>query len=64
MWCIPCRGPGTVVVPLSCDTFPAGGLENSHLILTFPAVGLKLLENSQNFDELMTTIIYFKSLIR
>ena len=39
-------------------------MENGHLILTFPDVGLKHLESSGDFKELMITIIYFKSLIR
>lgn len=42
----------------------SGGVtEGGHLILTFPDVGLKNLESSGNFEELMATAIYFKSLI-
>ena len=43
----------------------SGGLENGkHLIITFPDVGLRQLESSESFSELLTTLVYFKTLIR
>jgi len=51
---------------LLCFGFCAGGLEGGkHLILTFPDTGLRHLDgNADGFSELLTTLVYFKTLIR
>ncbi len=42
-----------------------GGLEkNKHLIITFPDVGLRHLDTPDSYSELLTTLFYFKTLIR